>query len=95
MSDPFVNIIAPAPIALVSPASGRSVAVCPVRLDVGKDQVRCRAPARFVVFEPNPGWDRRADVTLRVAEQSFGQADHVYQVVGRFSVLIWDKPLHL
>jgi len=51
-------------------------------------------PARFLVVNPNAGYDRDLGLTKDTAVRTFGQPDHVYENVDSFTVLVWDRPMH-
>jgi hypothetical protein len=52
-------------------------------------------PAQFLVFDPSSAWDRDTGVDLTVAAGTFGAPDHVYEHIGPYTVLVWDRPVHL
>jgi hypothetical protein len=53
-----------------------------------------RHDANFLVLNPAPSWDRDVGVDVSTAVKTFGPPSHIYQHVGRYTVLVWDGPIH-
>ncbi|GEM_PF-2791593 len=51
--------------------------------------------AKFLVLNPAPSWDRDVGVDVDTAVNTFGPPSHIYRHVGRYTVLVWDAPIHL